>query len=91
MEITHLSHAVYHCDYHIVVVTKYRRKIFNDGIFVAGGGALIRGLDKYWREELNIPINIVEEPMAAVAKGTAKMLDHIDLLQRVQKSWEEII
>jgi hypothetical protein len=29
--------------------------------------------------------------MASVAKGTAKMLDHIDLLQRVQKSWEEII
>lgn len=67
------------------------KDIFNDGVFVAGGGALIRGLDKYWREELNIPINIVEEPMAAVAKGTAKMLDHIDLLQRVQKSWEEII
>lgn len=67
------------------------KDIYNDGIYVAGGGALIRGLDKYWREELNIPINIVEEPMAAVAKGTAKMLDHIDLLQRVQKSWEEII
>lgn len=29
--------------------------------------------------------------MAAVAKGTAKMLDHIDLLQRVQRSWDEII
>ncbi|HPM14325.1 MAG TPA: rod shape-determining protein, partial [Candidatus Dojkabacteria bacterium] len=67
------------------------KDIFNDGIFVAGGGALIRGLDKYWREELNMPINIVDEPMAAVAKGTAKMLDHIDLLQRVQKSWEEIL
>lgn len=67
------------------------KDIFNDGLFVAGGGALIRGLDTYWREELNIPINIVEEPMAAVAKGTAKMLDHIDLLHRVQKSWDEII
>lgn len=67
------------------------KDIFNDGVYVAGGGALIRGLDKYWRDELNIPINIVEEPMAAVAKGTAKMLDHIDLLQRVQKSWEDII
>ena len=55
------------------------KDIFNDGIFVAGGGALIRGLDKYWREELNMPINIVDEPMAAVAKGTAKMLDHNSL------------
>ena len=33
MELTHLSHCVYHCDYHIVVVTKYRKKIFNEGIF----------------------------------------------------------
>ncbi len=67
------------------------KDIYSDGIFVAGGGALIKGLDTYWKEELNIPINIVEEPMAAVAKGTSKMLDHIDLLQRVQRSWDEII
>lgn len=67
------------------------RDIYRDGIFVAGGGALIEGLDRYWRNELNMAINIVEEPMAAVARGTAKMLDHIDLLQRVQRSWEEII
>ena len=33
MELTHLSHCVYHCDYHIVIVTKYRRKVFNEGIF----------------------------------------------------------
>jgi len=28
-----LSHCVYHCDYHLVIVTKYRKKIFNNGIF----------------------------------------------------------
>jgi len=28
-----LSHCVYHCDYHLVIVTKYRKKIFNQGIF----------------------------------------------------------
>lgn len=28
-----LSHCVYHCDYHMVIVTKYRREIFNEGIF----------------------------------------------------------
>lgn len=33
MELIHLSHCVYHCDYHIVIVTKYRKKIFNEGIF----------------------------------------------------------
>ena len=33
MELIHLSYCVYQCDYHIVLVTKYRKKIFNDGIF----------------------------------------------------------
>ncbi len=33
MEYKRLSHCVYVCDYHIVLVTKYRRKIFNEGIF----------------------------------------------------------
>jgi putative transposase len=33
MEYVHLSHCVYHCDYHIVIVTKYRKAVFNEGIF----------------------------------------------------------
>ena len=33
MELIHLAHCVYQCDYHIVLVTKYRKKVFNDGIF----------------------------------------------------------
>jgi putative transposase len=33
MELTQFSHCVYQCDYHIVIVTKYRREVFNEGIF----------------------------------------------------------
>ncbi len=33
MEITHLSHCTYYCEYHVVLVTKYRRAIFSEGIF----------------------------------------------------------
>jgi len=33
MDLIKLSHCVYHCDYHLVIVTKYRKKVFNDGIF----------------------------------------------------------
>ena len=33
MELTKLSHCVYQCDYHVVLVTRYRRKVFNEGIF----------------------------------------------------------
>ena len=34
MKLTRIAHCVYHCEYHLVIVTKYRRKIFNAGIFV---------------------------------------------------------
>jgi putative transposase len=33
MELIQLSHAVYHCDYHLIIVTKFRKKIFNEGVF----------------------------------------------------------
>ena len=33
MELIHIAHCVYYCDYHIVLVTKYRKKVFNEGIF----------------------------------------------------------
>src|SRR4030042_1126405 len=33
MELIHIAHCVYQCDYHVILVTKYRRKIFNEGIF----------------------------------------------------------
>ena len=33
MELVNLPHCVYQCDYHIVMVTRYRRKVFNEGIF----------------------------------------------------------
>ncbi len=33
MELVHASHSVYHCQYHLVLVTKYRKQVFNEGIF----------------------------------------------------------
>ena len=33
MEYVRLAHCVYHCEYHIVIVTKYRKEVFNEGIF----------------------------------------------------------
>jgi len=34
MQLIRLAHCVYHCEYHIVIVTKYRREIFKQGVFV---------------------------------------------------------
>jgi len=59
------------------------------GVHVAGGGALIKGIDKLLADEIKLPVKIVDDPIGTVARGTAKMLDHIALLNRIQRSWEE--
>lgn len=53
------------------------------GIVLAGGGALLRGIDKLLSEETGLPVHIAEDALSAVAMGTGKLLDHLDLLDRV--------
>ncbi|MDE5573578.1 MAG: rod shape-determining protein [Muribaculaceae bacterium] len=51
--------------------------IVRNGIWLAGGGALIRGLDKRLTEKIGIQFHIAEEPLLAVAKGTGVALRNI--------------
>ncbi len=57
--------------------------IVNHGIILTGGGALIRQLDKYLSDLVRIPVFVAEEPLLAVAKGTGRALEEIDLLQEL--------
>ena len=45
--------------------------IVQRGIFLTGGGALLRGLDKRLYEKINIPFHVAEDPLRAVARGTS--------------------
>lgn len=56
--------------------------IVENGIVLTGGGALIRGLDKYLSNIIKLPVYVAEDPLLAVAKGTGKALEEIDLLQQ---------
>jgi rod shape-determining protein MreB len=52
--------------------------IVNKGIYLAGGGALLRGLDRRLTDKINIPFNVVEDPLHAVARGTGVALKNVD-------------
>ncbi|AJC94679.1 cell wall shape-determining protein [Campylobacter volucris LMG 24379] len=57
--------------------------IVENGVVLTGGGALIRGLDKYLSEVVKLPVYVADEPLLAVAKGTGKALEEISLLHQL--------
>ncbi len=52
--------------------------IVKHGIYLAGGGALLRGLDKRLTDKINIPFRVAEDPLRAVARGTGIALKNVD-------------
>lgn len=53
------------------------------GFVLAGGGALLRGLDKLLSEETGLPVHVAEDPLSAVAEGAGKVLNELSFLKRV--------
>jgi rod shape-determining protein MreB len=56
------------------------------GIVLAGGGALLRGIDEKLRHEVGLPVQRVESPLTCVAEGAGRSLDELETLERSAKA-----
>jgi len=52
--------------------------ILDKGIIMTGGGSLLRGLDERIRQETNLPVNVIDDPLTCVARGSLKIIEDID-------------
>jgi rod shape-determining protein MreB len=57
--------------------------LIEKGLIMAGGGALLRGLDKLIAEETSLPVHLADDPLTAVALGTGKVLSEMRYLKRL--------
>ena len=64
--------------------------VMTNGIYLSGGGALLRGLDILIQKETKIPTKIIEDPMTAVVRGAGQVIENLDELHEVLVETEEL-
>ena len=64
--------------------------VMTNGIYLSGGGSLLRGLDTLIQKETKIPTKVIEDPMTAVVRGAGMVLENLDVLHEVLVEMENL-
>ena len=63
--------------------------LMDSGITLAGGGTLLRGMDKVVAKETGLPVRMAEDPLTAVARGTGMILESLNMWRKYLESGSE--
>ena len=57
--------------------------ILDQGIIMTGGGSMLKGIDQLIREQTSVPVNVAEDPLLSVVRGTGKVLEDVKKYESV--------
>jgi len=63
--------------------------LVDNGLVLAGGGALLRGLDRFLSQQTGLPTRVCADPLLAVARGTYICLEHFDRWRSAMQSGDD--
>lgn len=64
--------------------------IYKNGIYLCGGGSLLRGTDQLMEKEIGVRVHVVEEPLACVARGTGFMCEKLDQYKHLLNNFSSV-
>jgi rod shape-determining protein MreB len=64
--------------------------IMASGLYMSGGGSLLRGLNTLIQKETKIPTRMIEDPLTAVVRGAGIVLENLDILEEVLVETEDL-
>ena len=78
-------------NYYGVAPPELAADIYNTGIYLAGGGSMLRGLDQRLSLKTDLPVYIAEDPLQAVVRGTGIALKNIETREEQIYSLDKVI
>ena len=57
--------------------------ILKRGVYLCGGGSLLRGIDQFIEKEINVPVSIIDDPLSAVVRGTGIIAEDIEMYEQL--------
>ena len=64
--------------------------VYKNGIYMCGGGSMLRGIDQMLQKEVGVEVKLVEEPLTCVVRGTGAIIENFDTYNHLLNSFSSV-